>query len=106
MNQENNETESKGVMFNYDSSLEAFIRDEFYRQQQENLNNDQIDSIKINQFFERALSETRRMNDVIKNSHKQCNLLRKEFGLRMLSDWFKEHHTEILEPFQERKEEK
>ncbi|XP_014783455.1 uncharacterized protein LOC106878685 [Octopus bimaculoides] len=106
MNQDNNVTESKGIMFNYDSSLEAFIRNEFYRQQKENPNKDQIDSIKINQFFERALSETRRMNDAIKNSHKQRNLLRKEFGLRMLSDWLKEHQTEILEPFQEKKEEK
>ncbi|KAL4217491.1 hypothetical protein ACF0H5_023940 [Mactra antiquata] len=85
------------------NSLESFVTDH-YKRQKEAGNMDSTDELsdeRTNDFFSRAIGESRRMNAEVNKSNKKLDAIHAEFGLDMINQWQSEHSSEVLEPYQQ-----
>jgi len=55
-----------------------------------------VDSERINNFFERALSESKRMSKEVFKCHTQLNDLHAELGADKFASWTADHASEVL----------
>ncbi|XP_052079867.1 uncharacterized protein LOC127718010 [Mytilus californianus] len=85
-------------------SLEDFVTEHYQKQKDAGKMDatDEIDDERTNNFFSKALNESRRMNVEIEKSEAKMKKHREEFGNR-LSEWQAEHASEVLTPKQAEK---
>ncbi|XP_046581293.1 uncharacterized protein LOC124288805 isoform X1 [Haliotis rubra] len=85
-----------------DGSLEEFIRDHY--QQEKNAGkltaSDNLDEKRIDDFYNRAISESRRMNEEVVKSKQKQQQLHEELGGKNLAEWREEHASQALQPEQ------
>ncbi|OWF51287.1 uncharacterized protein LOC110449379 [Mizuhopecten yessoensis] len=85
-----------------EKSLEEFIT-HHYQRQKENGKMDateDIDDDRTSNFFDRAISESRRMNKEVDKSQVKLDKLSAEFGAERITAWQAEHAAEVLTPQQ------
>ncbi|XP_060076180.1 uncharacterized protein LOC132555836 [Ylistrum balloti] len=85
-----------------EKSLEDFITHHYQQQKEDGKMDatDDIDDERTSNFFDRAISESRRMNKEVDKSQAKLDKLAAEFGIERLSAWQAEHAAEVLTPAQ------
>ncbi|XP_064646283.1 uncharacterized protein LOC135499465 [Lineus longissimus] len=78
-----------------ENNLENFIVGHYQRQKNENPG-DNIGEDRINQFFERALAESHRMNAEANKSKGKQKKLHDELGPEVFEAWTDEHAAEVI----------
>ncbi|KAK6165408.1 hypothetical protein SNE40_022341 [Patella caerulea] len=82
------------------SNLEKFITQHYERQKDEGRfdETNEIDNERTENFFSRAIEESRRMNKEINKSKAKSEKLHNEFGTERMTSWRMEHAAEVLLP--------
>ncbi|XP_046331878.1 uncharacterized protein LOC124115105 [Haliotis rufescens] len=85
-----------------DRNLEEFILDHY--QQEKNagrlIASDKLNEKRIDDFYNRAIAESRRMNEEVVKSKQQQLQLHQELGAKNLAEWRQEHASQTLLPEQ------
>ncbi|XP_052813825.1 uncharacterized protein LOC128240885 [Mya arenaria] len=82
------------------SSLENFVTDHYQKQKNEGRldSTDELSEERTQDFFARALAESRRMNGEVNKSNQKLDKIHSEFGISMVNSWQAEHMKEVLQP--------
>ncbi|KAK2191052.1 hypothetical protein NP493_60g01025 [Ridgeia piscesae] len=80
--------------------LEDFVTAEYRKQKEEGQlqPTDQLNEQRIDAFFERAISESRRMSEEVCKSERKMSDLHMELGAETFESWRNEHAAEVLVP--------
>ncbi|XP_045177550.2 uncharacterized protein LOC123537794 [Mercenaria mercenaria] len=85
------------------NSLEDFVTGHYQRQKEEGRmdSSEELSEERTQDFFARALTESRRMNAEVSKSNKKLDALHAEFGMDMINSWQEEHASEVLQPHEQ-----
>ncbi|KAK2142181.1 hypothetical protein LSH36_987g00088 [Paralvinella palmiformis] len=75
--------------------IHQFVAEQ-YEKQREELGDVNIEEERINNFFTRAVNESRRMSREVEKSHQQQQKLYAELGKEMFVEWRDEHAAQVL----------
>ncbi|KAI0228889.1 hypothetical protein LSAT2_020672 [Lamellibrachia satsuma] len=80
--------------------LEDFVTAEYRKQKEDGQlePTDQLNEQRIDAFFQRALSESRRMSEEVCKSERKMSDLHMELGAATFESWTNEHAAEVLVP--------